>query len=227
MGLDLDTWITLSDLILKIVVAAFGGFWAVALLLLLRQREQAQLNLRKSEAEIRDLELKRIQVEAEIVNQRRPAAVLVDIKSTIHRRGGAYIIVAIVELTNSGRQNIRITWKDQAPAFYLRLVTLDDDGGIDYALLAERRVPSTLNPQAETPAHVVRVGGKESLSFAFQVSSPGLYLLSFRGVVDEKDRVEAAKLGVELPLAWTANRYVFVEDTQVPNADTTIAATPA
>jgi hypothetical protein len=220
--MDLDTWIVLIELGLKIVVALFAGFWAVVLLLLLRQRELAQTNLRRSEAQIRDLELKRKYVDAQIRDlelKATQAVVLVDIKPTIHRSGNGYIIIAVVELTNCGSQNTRIKWKGELPAFYVRSAELGTDGTADYGPPIEFRVPLTLNPKSEAPSHVVRAGGKESIPFAFQVSSPGLYLLSFRGVVDEKDRAEAAKLGVELPVAWTGNRYVIVGGTQGPSAE--------
>jgi hypothetical protein len=54
---DPKTLIAAGELFLKVTVALAGGIWAVLLLRLLRQREQAAINIRKSEAEIRDLSL--------------------------------------------------------------------------------------------------------------------------------------------------------------------------
>ena len=50
----------------------------------------------------------------------------------------------------------------------------------------------------------------ESIPFVAQVSSPGLYLLSFRGLVDEQERAEAQKLGAEM-LAAETWRYADYE----------------
>src|ERR1700737_3628939 len=180
MSHDPDTLIALGELILKVAVALFGGTWAVLLLLLLRQREQAQKNLRRSEAEIRDLELKRKHVEAQIFDlelKTRQAVILVDIRVETYRHRDAYIIIAVVELTNCGSQNTRIIWKDQPPAFSVRMVKLNEDQVMDYDLISEFRVPTTLDPKAEAPSHIVRPGGKESLPFTALISSPGLYLL--------------------------------------------------
>jgi len=226
-SLDPDTLIALGELILKVAVVLFGGTWAVLLFRLLRQREQAQINLRRSEADIRHTEAQILDLELKT----KQAVVLVDMRVETYRHRDAYIIYAVVELTNCGR-NTRIIWKDQPPAFSVRMVKLNEEhhgpsrripmqNGIedrDYDLIGEFRVLRTLDPKAEARSHIVRAGGKESLPFTALVPSPGLYLLSFRGVVDEKDRAEAAKLGVELPVAWTGNRYVFVDDARVPSA---------
>jgi hypothetical protein len=152
----------------------------------------------------------------------RQAVILVDIRVETYRHRDAYIIIAVVELTNCGSQNTRIIWENQPPAFSVRMVKRNERGDVDYDLIGEFRVQRTLNPKAEALSHIVRSGGKESLPFVTLIPSPGPYLLSFRGVVDEKDRAEAAKLGVELPVAWTANRYVFVDDARVPSADDNI-----
>ena len=221
MSHDPDTWIALGDLILKATVAFFGGVFAVALYFLLRQREEVQTRIRRSEAEIRDLELKRKHVEAQILDlelKTRQAVILVDIRVETYRHRDAYIIIAVVELTNCGSQNTRIIWENQPPPFSVRMIKRNEDGDVDYDLIGEFRVPRTLDPKAKALSHVVRAGGKESLPFTALTPSPGLYLLSFRGVLAEKDRAEALKLGVELPVAWTGNRYVLIDDTRVPSA---------
>jgi hypothetical protein len=51
------TWVELIELGLKIIAVAGAGVWTVALVPLLRQRERAMVSLRKSEAELRALEL--------------------------------------------------------------------------------------------------------------------------------------------------------------------------
>ena len=229
-SLDPDAWIALGELILKVVIAFVGGVYAFALLFFLRQRDQAQANIRRSEAEIRDLDLNRKHVEAQILDlelKTRQAVILVDIRVETYRDREAYIIIAAVELTNCGSQNARIIWKDQPPAFSVRMVRLNENRKTDYDLIGEFPVPLTLDPKGEALSHVVRAGGKVSLPFTARISSAGLYLLSFRGVVDEKDRAEAAKLGVKLPTAWTGNRYVFVDDARVANAGDNIRSDAA
>ena len=218
MGTELQPWIPIAELVLKIVVAIAAAVWAVALLFLLRQREQAQTNLRKSEAEIRDLDVRRKHVEAQILDlelKTRQAVIVVDIKSAIHDLENAHVILAVVEITNCGSQNAHISWTHQEPAFSVRRVKLGSGGQTDYDLVAAFRVRMTRDPRSEARSHVVRAGGKESLPFAVQVPSPGVYLLSFRGAVDEKDRIEAAKLGVHLPVAWTGSSHVVVGNPQV------------
>src|ERR1700730_881448 len=119
--------------------------------------------------------------------------VLVDIQPSIHRSadGKGYIIAAVVKLTNPGGQNTRIKWRGELPAFSVRLANFNDAGKADFAPPTDLRVPLTLDPKSEAVSHVVRAGGIESMSFALRVSVPGLYYLSFRGVVDERERAEA------------------------------------
>jgi hypothetical protein len=230
--MDLKTWVELIELGLKILAVFGAGCWAVALLLLLRQRELAQAALRKSEAEIRDLELKAKHVDAQIrdleLKAKQQAVVRVDIQPTIRHSpdGSGYIILAVVELTNCGGRNTKIEWKDELPAFSVRLARLGTDGKPDYHPPTAFRVPLTLDPESEAVSHVIRAGGTESIPFALRVSSPGLYLLSFRGAVDKQERAEAQKLGAELPVAWTGNRHVLVGDTPVPSASESTDAFP-
>jgi hypothetical protein len=37
-------------------------------------------------------------------------------------------------------------------------------------------------------------------------------LLLFRGAVDGEERAEAERLGLQLPEAWTRNKYVMVRE---------------
>ena len=215
--MDVKIWVDLIDLGLKIVVAFGAGVWAVALFRLLHQRELAQAALRKSEADIRDIELKGKLADAQIrdleLKAKQQAVVTVAIQSTVRRSPeGGYVLLAVVEITNRGGRNTKIKWKDELPAFYMRQVKFGADGTASYDLVKELRVPLTLNPQAEPKSHILRAGGTESIHFPIHVSISGVYLLSFRGAVDEQEREESAKLGAELPVVWTGNRYVFVGD---------------
>jgi hypothetical protein len=70
----------------------------------------------------------------------------------------------------------------------------------------------TRDPRAKARSHVIRAGATETLTFALRLTTPGLYLLSFRGAAAKDVREEAAKYGVRLPTSWTAKRYVYVGD---------------
>jgi hypothetical protein len=126
-----NTWVELIELGLKIIAVAGAGVWTVALVPLLRQRERAMVSLRKSEAELRALELK------------AKAMVFVDIQPSIYRSpdGKGYIIAAVVKLTNPGGQNTRIKWRGELPAFSVRLANFNDAGKADFAPPTELRVP--------------------------------------------------------------------------------------
>jgi hypothetical protein len=215
--MDVKTWIEIVELVLKIVVAIAAGGWAFSLLVLLKQRELAQAALRKSEAEIRDIELRSRHVDAQIrdieLKAKQQAVVSVGIESTVYRSPeGGYILLAVVELTNRGGRNTKIKWRDEPPAFRVRVVKFDAEGMASYDSVKELQVPLTLDPTSVPNSHIIRAGGTESISFSIRVPIAGVYLLSFRGVVDEQERTESAKLGADLPVAWTGNRYVLVGD---------------
>jgi hypothetical protein len=205
------TWIDLIELGLKVIVVFGAAAWAFQVLRLLRDGEIASISVRNSEAQIKDVELR----------LKQQPVVAVDIKPTIQRSldGDGYIVTVVVELANRGGQNTKINWKDEPPAFHVRLAKFDTDGKPKYDPPKRFRVPLTLNPNAGAVSHVIRPGGTESIPFAFRLATPGLYLLSFRGVVDEQERAEAQKLGTQAPEAWTGNKYVLVGDVAVPRIE--------
>jgi hypothetical protein len=92
----------------------------------------------------------------------------------------------------------------------VQLAKFDADGKPKYEPPIRFRVPLTFNPKSGAVSHVIRAGTTESIPFALKVASAGLYLLSFRGVVDAEERTEAERLGLHLPEAWTGNKYVLV-----------------
>jgi hypothetical protein len=190
MDFSIDEW-------LKIVGVVGGAAWAIALLLLLRKRELAR-------AKLRILELK----------AKQQAVVSIDIKPTVHRDvdGRGYIIVALVEIANRGSRNTRIEWKGQPAPFRVSLTTFDSEGKPTYAGAQEFRVPLAINPRGEAESHIIRAGGLESIPFALKVASAGLYLLSFRALVDVVEQPVAKELGAQQGTAWTCNRYVLVDD---------------
>jgi hypothetical protein len=90
-------------------------------------------------------------------------------------------------------------------------VRFDADGRPEFGKFPkEFRVPLTLQPDLEPVSHVIRAGGAESIPFAIRVTTPGLYLLSFRGMVDEEERRVSETTGAELPVSWTGSKFVLV-----------------
>lgn len=200
-----------TELLFKIVAALGAATWAVALLFVLRKPALATIELRRAQSELNTLQL-----QAEI--ERQKEAISVDIKPTVHSGldSESYIICAVVELINAGSRIKRLKWTGELPPFSVRRVRFRDDGVPDYDKPLGLHVPLTQDPTAKAVSHVIRSGGKESISFALKVTS-GLYLLSFRGVLDEEERVESKHAGADLPVAWTCNKYVFVGETQLPS----------
>jgi hypothetical protein len=164
------------------------------------------LNTKRTEAEIRDLDLK----------CKQQALVQVDIRPEVHPTSDSdgYLILATVKLTNRGTRNTRIKWRDQPPAFYVHEVTFDEEGKPDFGNRRDFQVPLTLHPDLDAISHIIRAGGAESIPFAVRVTTPGLYLLSFRGSVDEAERNVSANTGAELPVSWTARKFVLVSREQ-------------
>lgn len=212
--MNTNAWIEICDLILKTVVVIGAAFWAIVLLVILKKREHALIDLRLKEGELRDIELK--------VN--RQAVISVDIQPTIIRspNDNGYVIIAVVILANKGNRNTRIKWRDEPPAFSVRLAKFCNNGQVDYGSPLDFRVKLTWDPRLESVSHVIRAGATESICFAGKVTEPGLYLLSFRGTVDEKERDEAKELGAQLPVAWTSNRYVFVGENPDQDSEATV-----
>lgn len=218
----------------------FGvGFWAAALVILLHQRELAQASLRKSDAEVRDYDVKIKRAEAEIreselrlevqaltgireaeaklrqleLAMKTQAIVSVTIDSSVRLWNGGYILTAHIQISNTGTQDTRIKWEGEPPAFYVRSVEFDPDGKEKYGEPQKLHVQLTLDPDLKAPSHLIRAAGTESLHFALRVSRAGLYLLSFRGAVDNEERERVKKeSGVKLPTAWTTSQYVFIGD---------------
>src|SRR5450631_418897 len=196
------SWIDLIELGLKVIALFGAGLWAFAVLRLLRHGDSADGVARNADARIRELEMR----------EKLQAALAVDICPAITRSpdGDGYLITAVVELANHGSQNTKINWKDEPPAFHVRLAKFDADGKPKYDPPLRFRVPLTFNPKSGAISQVIRAGTTESIPFAFKVASAGLYLLSFRGVVDGEERAEAEMLGLHAPDAWTGNKYVLV-----------------
>ena len=181
------------------------------------QMRDFDLKAKSAEAQMRDLDISAKHKEAEIrdldLKCKQQAVMRVDIQPAVHRdvEGTGYFILTTVDLTNRGNRNTRIKWQDHPPAFYVRQAQFDAEGTLEFDdVVQEFRVPLTLQPDQESVSHTIRAGGTESIPFAVRVATPGLYLLSFRGIVDEEERKVSQETGANYPVAWTGNKYVLV-----------------
>jgi hypothetical protein len=152
-----QSWIELIELCLKVLAVLGAGVWAFTVLRVLTNSDTANASLRNSEASIKELELR----------AKQQAVVSVDIKPAVQRSmdGDGYVITAVVELANRGAQNTTINWKDQPPAFHVRLAKFDADGKPKYDPPTRFRVPLSLNPRSGAVSHVIRPGATESIPF--------------------------------------------------------------
>src|SRR5215470_399250 len=70
-GAEIKNWSDIVFAVLKPLAVVAAGLWALTLVPLLRQRAIAQTDLRKKEAELRDLDLKAKHTEEQAVAQLR------------------------------------------------------------------------------------------------------------------------------------------------------------
>jgi hypothetical protein len=247
-GLDIKTWIAITETGLKVAVAVAAGIWASFLLFYLQQRARADADIRKSHAESEailvnikklETEIRRAEVDTKKLladidikskesvialekheldkkeserKTRKQVYISIDIQINLITYDGSYVLIARIALTNNGNELTRIVWSKEVPAFTVRSVTFDDDGKAQHSEAVGFPVMLTRKPTEPAPSHVIRPGATETLTFAFQPRQPGLFLLTFRGDVEQDLRKEVEKHGVTKPTAWTASRYVFVGD---------------
>jgi hypothetical protein len=231
LGIDIETWLSIIGTALKVLVALGGGLWAFFLLFHLRKRAQADAAIendrwdtekKKDEIQIShikllmDYEKHRIGAQSEEAKIkelefkiRKQVSVSVDIQVDMSSASQDYIVIVTVALTNHGNEATKIAWVNQPPAFSVRHVAFDNDG-LHHGPSRDFPVMSTRDPTIPALSHIIRAGTTETLTFAFQPEQPGLYLLSFRGAVDEDVRKGTEIYGIRMPTAWTAKRYVFV-----------------
>ena len=204
----------------EIIALALGGAWAIFGLIVLKQREQARADLRKTGLETEKTQLEMRQLELEL---RRMAVVRAEISAASFRRpdGPGYCIIAQVSLTNTGGWEARIEWDDATPAFFVRRTSFGTDGAPCFTERPiELRARQARDANAEVVSTIIRPGASEHLAFAAHVQNLGLYLLSFRGPVAPRDRMVSVEAGAAKhnPTSWTAHRYIIV--TESPSHET-------
>ena len=200
----------------EIIALALGGLWAIAGLIVLKQREKATADLRETELKMRKLELE----------LRRIAVVRTEISAASFRRpdGPGFCVIAQVTLTNTGGLEARIEWGD-TPAFFVRRTSFGPDSAPFFTeQQIVMRAHQARDATAEVVSTIIRPGATEYLAFAALVPDPGIYLLSFRGPVAPQDHKVSVEAGAaeHNPTSWTAHRYIVV--TEPPSLETTSPA---
>lgn len=191
----------------EIAALAVAGAWAIYGFVILRHREKAAAELRKLEFDSKKAELE----------GRAVAVVRAELTATSTPRqdGPGYCILAEVTLTNAGMRDTRIKWQGEPPAFLVRRAEFSADGAPRFPdPPVEVRVRQARDPNAEAVSHLVRAGGTQRLTFAANVAAPGIYFVSFRGVLAPDEQAVSVDAGAASsnPLSWTAARYVVVPD---------------
>lgn len=189
----------------EIVAILLAGTWAVYGYFVFRQREKASAELKHIEIETRKAEL----------DLRRTAVVKTEISVTVNPclDFDGYCLIAEATLINQGKRDTRLQWKGEVPALSVRRVVFNDEGAPTFpenpVLLSVRQ---TKNPNNEATSHIVRAGSEETISFALRISSPGVYLLSFRGVLAPDEKIVSAEAGAHSSsgFSWTATKYVVI-----------------
>ena len=185
-----------------------GGLWALISFKALReiayrriQIEKSEVERRKTEAEIRQIEL----------GNKQQAVLDISIEASQQSlpNDPARYVSAVVEIVNNGSRNTRLpTSRDP---FTVRTVELKEDGSFEFVEGRTYMVRRASNPMKPPPNVIVRAGGRERIPFFFRVDGPGLYLLTFRVTMDEKEQEVAREEGFAYAGSWVAKRYVIVE----------------
>jgi hypothetical protein len=209
---------TLEEVVklVEIMAVVIAGGWAIYGFIVLRQREKASAELRRI-----DLESKNAEIEARAV-----AVLCVEISATSAPRpdGHGYCIFSEVTLNNVGKRDTRIKWKGEDPAFIVRRTEFSTNGAPQYPDPPIKiRVRQARDPNNEALSHVIRAGGTQRLTFVANVPTPGIYFVSFRGVLDPEEQGISFDAGTRSgnPVSWTSVTYVLISDTVDSSTRTT------
>lgn len=189
----------------EVVVLCLAAGWGIAGFFLLKQRQKAIAEVRKTDLEAKKLEL----------DSRQTANVDVRINATAHAdpSGTGFVVLAEVELRNVGSRDTRIEWKGQPAPFSVRRTTFNFDGSPQFTSPAiELRARQARDANVEPVSAVLRAGGRQTLTFTALVAEPGIYLLSFRGVVSDKEAEVSKEAGAQQSTTkgWTSTKFLVV-----------------
>ena len=204
--MDTKTKIELADLILKVIAGILAAAWALYLLRLIH-RPLAQAGLLKSKIEFDDYQQRKSLL----------GGLALSLQATAHQIPGSanFAIFAVVDITNRTESHVfRIQWTD-AP-LHVWVAKFDPQGSPTYKHHAASSVRRTSDPNSPAMPLRVRPGATESLSFAVGVSTPGIYLVTFRIPIEPKYLDDVKKLGMEMPGTWTRKAHVVVGNTPEP-----------
>lgn len=205
---------TLDDVktLAEILAILLAGAWAIYGYFVFRQRERAS-------AELKQIELVTRRAELEL---RQTAIVKSEITTVVSLcpDSDGYCLIANITLINHGKRDTRLKWKGEIPAFSVRRVAFNNDGTPTFPgepILSTVR--QTKNPNNEATSHIIRAGGEQKITFALLISSPGVYFLSFRGVIAPDEKAVSVEAGASptSSFSWTATKYIVIRKDNVEN----------
>jgi hypothetical protein len=191
--------------LVEIALMALAAAWGVVGFLMLKQRQKAIADVRKIDLEAKRLELDLRQtanIEVQIVATSQPDCT-----------GTGFLVLAEVTLSNVGSRDTRIVWAGRPAAFSVRLTTFNAQGQPQFESPAvELRTRQARDPNIEPVSTVVRAKGKQRLTYAARVPEAGLYLLAFRGTVEDREAEVSVEAGAQKanPMAWTGTKFLAV-----------------
>jgi hypothetical protein len=200
-----------QSIVLAIAVI-IGGAWTLGTFYLLRQREQAKLELIQIEKQIEasDTQLKKLKYDL-----KTSPALDIQITGTSVPIPGekGWFLLSTVSLKNLGNQTAILDLSNKKP-FLTYPVSFGPQGEPKFGDVKEFSVVPGGNPNFPPDGVSIRAGTHESLAFATKISIPGLYLLSFRADVSPQELESTSakgdgQAGLE---RWAATKFLVVPD---------------
>jgi len=194
------------------VAVLIGGLWTLGTFYLLRQREQAELDLIqiKKQIEASDAQLKKLNSDLKTL----PALDIQITGSSVPLPGQkGWFLLSTVSLKNLGNQTAFLNMSNQKPFLIFR-VNFGPKGEPEFGEATGFSIVPGGNPNYPPDMVSIRAGTHETFAFATKISTPGLYLLSFRAEVSPQEREPTtSRAGGQVGLErWAATTFLVVPD---------------
>ncbi len=195
--------VEIAKTLFEIAALTLAGFWAVYGFFVFRQRDQAAAELRRTE-----LDAQRI-----VQELRKVAIIRPEISAEITEgASGVFLLFAEVFIRNDGSRDTRLSWRGGSAAFSITRVEYGGDGipvFLDDPIRLHVRL--TLNPEQHAVSHVIRAGASERLTFTARLPGAGVYLLSFRADLDQRELIVSQGAGTRRgnSVSWTATKFIY------------------
>lgn len=204
--------------IMLAVAVLIGGIWTLSTFYLLRQKEQAELDLiqLRKQIETSGAELKKINYELKTL----PALnIQITGSSAPLPNGNGWYLLSTVSVQNLGNQTATLDFSQGEP-FLIFPVDFSSEGQPIFGNVRKFHVIPGGNPNYPPDTVAVRAETTESFVFGTAVDKPGLYLLSFRVDVAPSDR-EVLAGGAEEQgrlVRWAASAFTVIPSNSVVDA---------